>query len=446
MVDIWERSATFPASMLASFKDKMNAAQNVESNTPEGSPAPNANPLGIPQQPAQSAAAPDTSSILKALADMAKNNTAAPAAPSALAQTNPLSAFTPAAPADSASQAPAGLNPYAAAPAANPFAGIPGMAQNPALQPQSQSGTPNPMAAANPLAAMLPQAAQPAGIDPNTAAHLQIMSMLAAQGIPQDQWATALQIFSSVSGNGMGGMPAMQGMQGMPGFPSVQGQNVGGWGRPDSQNMDDRGREYPRSPPTGYRRRSRSPGWDRRRTASPPRRRDSPVYGEYHGDSPGRRGGDPRDARGRRNEYRQRSPPGGARGGRRRSPSPPRNKDPNLPPPGPKFIEWDYSIGQGMMKVLSRTLFVGGVTSSESHLRSLFGQFGVVQTCIVNVDKRHAFIKMVSRQDATQARDGMESYRTGEMQLRVCLIVNPSENTFTNFEIIDSLGCWLWPP
>jgi protein NRD1 len=73
-----------------------------------------------------------------------------------------------------------------------------------------------------------------------------------------------------------------------------------------------------------------------------------------------------------------------------------------------------------MMKVLSRTLFVGGVTSSESHLRSLFGQFGVVQTCIVNTDKRHAFIKMVSRQDATQARDGMESYRTGEMQLRVC--------------------------
>jgi protein NRD1 len=68
--------------------------------------------------------------------------------------------------------------------------------------------------------------------------------------------------------------------------------------------------------------------------------------------------------------------------------------------------------------VLSRTLFVGGVTSSESHLRSLFGQFGIVQTCIVNVDKRHAFIKMVTRQDAVQARDGMESYRTGEMQLR----------------------------
>ncbi|KAJ5813860.1 hypothetical protein N7504_010515 [Penicillium tannophilum] len=70
------------------------------------------------------------------------------------------------------------------------------------------------------------------------------------------------------------------------------------------------------------------------------------------------------------------------------------------------------------MKVLSRTLFVGGVTSSEANLRALFGKFGVVQTCIVNVDKRHAFIKMITRQDAIAARDGMESYRAGEMQLR----------------------------
>lgn len=57
--------------------------------------------------------------------------------------------------------------------------------------------------------------------------------------------------------------------------------------------------------------------------------------------------------------------------------------------------------------------------SSEAHLRSLFNRFGLVQTCIVNVDKRHAFIKMINRTDAVNARDGMESYRTGEMQLRV---------------------------
>ncbi|PYH72497.1 Nrd1 complex RNA-binding subunit [Aspergillus vadensis CBS 113365] len=446
LVDIWERGNTFPAPMLASFKEKLNAppSQNVESTTPEGSPAPNYIPLGGQQQPlngvpstTSAQQAPDTSSILKALADMAKQNTTAPAAPAVAAQTNPLNALTqqstvpqPASSSvDQASQAPngqAGVNPYAAGSMATPFAGLSSVAQNPALVPpppqtQSQNHTPNPLAAAqNPLAALLPQAtaapAQPtAPIGPDALQQqLQLLQLLAAQGIPQEQWATALQILSLSNAANMGGMTAGQAP---PPF-NLPGQPVANaWGaRPDSQSREfdrdrERDRDYMRSPPGQYRRRSRSPGWDRRREASPPRRRDSPVYGEYHGDSPGRRGGDPRGRRG--NEYRQRSPPGR----RRRTPSPPR-KDPTLPPPGPKFIEWDYSIGQGNIKVLSRTLFVGGVTSSEAHLRSLFSKFGIVQTCIVNIDKRHAFIKMISRQDAVMARDGMESYKSGDMQLR----------------------------
>lgn len=368
--------------------------------------------MGLPSQQSANggAAAPDTSSILKALADMAKQNTTAPAAP---APANPLAAMglsaatpQPVAPSDPSSMAPSAVNPYAAVGGmANPFAALGGLGQ-----PQSQSQTPNPMAGApNPLASMLPQAAAaPAMQDGNALSQqLQLLQMLASQGIPQDQWSTALQLFTMT--NGMGGANPAQ----LPGFPGMPAPGAGAWPQPDAQHRDSRERErdYNRSPP-GYRRRSRSPGWDRRRTASPPRRRDSPVYGEYHGDSPGRRG-DPRDARGRRgNEYRQRSPPGR----RRRSPSP--RKDVNLPPPGPKLIEWDYSIGQNNIKVLSRTLFVGGVTSSEPQLRALFNQFGLVQTCIVNTDKRHAFIKMISRQDAVQARDGMESYRSGEMQLR----------------------------
>ncbi|KAJ5105113.1 hypothetical protein NUU61_002460 [Penicillium alfredii] len=403
LVDIWERGYTFPPPMLASFKEKLNAPQAIESTTPEGSPAPHLNPLGVPQQPAN----PQQPRI---------HQSSAPAAPAAPAITQPA-APQPVSSADTTSQAPSNPNPYAVGGAmANPFAAL-GVAQNPALtQPPSQGQTPNPLASApNPLAAMLPQAAAqptPAMPDPNALSQqFQLLQMLAAQGIPQEQWGTALQILS-MTNNNMSGMNAGP----LPGFGAMPGQGVGGWGRPDSQTRDDRDRErdYPRSPPGGYRRRSRSPGWDRRRTASPPRRRDSPVYGEYHADSPGRRGGDPRDTRGRRgNDYRQRSPPGR----RRRSPSPAR-KDPNLPPPGPKLIEWDYSIGQGNIKVLSRTLFVGGVTSSEANLRALFGQFGLVQTCIVNIDKRHAFIKMISRQDAMSARDGMESYRAGEMQLR----------------------------
>ncbi|OJJ08081.1 hypothetical protein ASPVEDRAFT_89316 [Aspergillus versicolor CBS 583.65] len=437
LVDIWERGYTFPAPMLASFKQKLNAptSNNVESTTPEGSPAQNHALLGGLQQqqapPANGTAsatpgqpAPDTSSILKALADMAKQNTAAPAAPAAAAPVNPLAALNqqntvPQPASSSVDQAlqhqtgQPGVNPYGAV--ANPFAALGNLAQNPALvQPQSQSHTPNPLTAAqNPLAALLPQAtaapAQPPSMTPDgLQQQLQLLQMLAAQGIPQDQWATALQLLTL---SNPAGMPNMNPSQ-APGF-NLPGQNANAWGgHPDGQSRDfgERDRDYMRSP-SGYRRRSRSPGWDRRREASPPRRRDSPVYGEYHGDSPGRRGADPRGRRG--NDYRQRSPPGR----RRRSPSPPR-KDPALPPPGPKFIEWDYSVGQGSIKVLSRTLFVGGVTSSEAHLRSLFSKFGIVQTCIVNIDKRHAFIKMVSRQDAIAAREGMESYKTGDMQLR----------------------------
>ncbi|KAE8348249.1 hypothetical protein BDV28DRAFT_101551 [Aspergillus coremiiformis] len=444
LVDIWERGYTFPGPMLASFKDKLNApaAHNVESTTPEGSPAPNYIPLGGPHQSqllqasngasSTTLSAPDTSSILKALADMAKQNTAAPpasTAPAVAPQANPFSTLTQqsAAPQPVSSSVEqtsqpqngqASVNPFATGPMATSFAALSNVTQNPGLvQSQSQSQTPNPLTTAqNPLAALLPPStAAPAQPTAAVAAdalqqQLQLLQLLAAQGIPQDQWATALQILSLSNAANMGNInPAHT-----PGF-NLPGQNVNSWGRPDSQSREfdrdrERDRDYMRSPPGQYRRRSRSPGWDRRREVSPPRRRDSPVYGEYHGDSPGRRG-DPRGRRG--NDYRQRSPPGR----RRRTPSPPR-KDPTLPPPGPKFIEWDYSIGQGNIKVLSRTLFVGGVTSSEAHLRSLFGKFGIVQTCIVNIDKRHAFIKMISRQDAVSARDGMESYKSGDMQLR----------------------------
>ncbi|EEH17231.2 hypothetical protein PABG_07318 [Paracoccidioides brasiliensis Pb03] len=449
LVDIWERGYTFPADMISSFKEKLTApvSQNLQSTTPEGSPAPNFIPIGGSQQaaPSSSATLPDTSSILKALADMAKSNTAAPASTSGVpAQTSSHSIYNtqtsvpqpvPAS-VDQAAQQPNGraVNPYAVGNLANQFAGLSNMAQNPNMFP-NQTQTPanagNPLAAAaaaaaaaqNPLAALMPQAG---ALPPDTLQQLSLLQLMAAQGIPQEQWATALQILSlSNSANtGIANVNPAAALAAFSQQPAASQNNA--WGSqpqdPSSRDRDrdHRGRDhsdrddYVRSPQGGYRRRSRSPGWDRRRDVSPPRRRDSPVYGEYHGDSPGRNR-DPRDARGRRapGEYRQRSPPGR----RRRSPTPPR-KETALPPPGPKFLEWDYSIGQGNIRVLSRTLFVGGVTSSESHLRSLFGRYGIVQTCIVNIDKRHAFVKMINRRDAVTAREGMEQYKSGDMQLR----------------------------
>ena len=55
----------------------------------------------------------------------------------------------------------------------------------------------------------------------------------------------------------------------------------------------------------------------------------------------------------------------------------------------------------------------------EQELRHLFEGYGIVQSCIVNQDKRHAFIKMLTREDAVRAKDGMETYRTDSMTLRV---------------------------
>lgn len=355
---------------------------DVQSTTPEGSPAPGFNPLlGLTQQqPQQSGvsatgstpaqAVPDTSSILKALADMAKQSTAA--APVAPAQTSPNSVLN----AQSTAPAPVSssvdqtaqqsngqtVNPYAGNFAAQ-FAGLSNLAPN-MFPSQAQAPPTNPLAQQNPLAALLQQPQPPPQqqqqqptLTPDVLQQqLGLIQLLAAQGIPQDQWATALQILS-LSNNANPGMNALNPAAALSAFGQMPAaQNA--WAAPahditsrdrdrDRDGHRDREQDYMRSPPNQYRRRSRSPGWDRRREASPPRRRDSPVYGEYHADSPSARNrADPRDARGRRgNDYRQRSPPGR----RRRSPTPPR-KEASLPPPGPKLIEWDYSIGQGNIK------------------------------------------------------------------------------------------------
>lgn len=59
-------------------------------------------------------------------------------------------------------------------------------------------------------------------------------------------------------------------------------------------------------------------------------------------------------------------------------------------------------------------------SSSDHELRNVFEKFGKVQTCIVNKDKRHAFVKMISRAAAMSAKEGMERNRTPDSQLRVC--------------------------
>jgi protein NRD1 len=326
------------------------------------------------QQPAAQApvAAQDTSALLEKLKAMSQQNAAA--------QQLPVTSAMPPASLNNILGTQFGGNPgivNATAPhgnAVNPLGAMfPGLnngatSQSPANVPQT-----NP----NLFAALLaPPTAAPAGpTDPAAQMQLQLIQALAAQGVPPDQWATALQMLNAQT--------AQNG-----------GNQYGG----ASRDQD----AHTRSP--NGRRRSRSPDYGRKRDESPGRRRrgNSPGANPYRDNRRGG-GGD---------SYRQRSP----QGRRRRSPSPQKN-EPNLPP-AERNITYDPSLPAGSIKVMSRTLFVGGVTQREPHLRDLFGKFGIVQTCIVNVDKRHAFIKMLTRKDAEKARIGMEDFREGNSQLR----------------------------
>ena len=402
LLDIWERGQTFPLDKLRGFKQKLDSLQNgmlhstpdtravfsnssisdTQSYTPPGTPPKNGvlGSQGIVAQPPISqaaaapapASAPDTNSILTALAALSRQNAPvsgqgniAPAAPTA-----PVVPVT---------------QPVA------PVAQSPFSYQQPLAPPPPSFVPPQmPPAQAAPLAQL--------ASNPGLLNLLQAVSAGQLPGLTPEQTIALMAAFAT--GQAPGGAPVIPPPPVLP-VPSAAPP-------PPEQS---------RPPPdySRYRGRSRSPEYNRRRGASPdrrspPLRRDSPTYGTYEGHSgnDGRNGNRNDFERGRgrgrnrgRNDYRQRSP-------LRRQPSPvPRNTK-------PKFIEWDSSLPRDHIRVLSRTLFVGGANGSEADLREIFGRFGTVQTCIVNHDKRHAFVKMVNREDAVAAKNGMDHAHDSE--------------------------------
>ncbi|KAI0112116.1 hypothetical protein GGR51DRAFT_557297 [Nemania sp. FL0031] len=408
LVDIWEKGQTFPMSMIESFKQKLNAppvAQN-ESTTPVGSPPPGTGLPGLSESKPPSTEAPNA--IMEALANIARQNiTAPPASISVPAAASPFNmtqlgaVVSQPALQTTQSQTPTPASFPAVAPPVNasalsyPYA-PPAQAQAPI---QSQPFMP-PVTASNQatgfpgVAPGAPPAAAAGGLDPSVQQQVMLIKVLADQGIPVDKIPL---IIAGIQNGGAAIPPSAP--PSMTPQPSVQpGQQPYGnsWGqesfRPDESR--DRSFNQVRSPPRYH---------DRSRSRSPPRQWDQRGrdYGGYGPNSPGGGRMDDRDRRGRGSEYRQRSPPGR----RGRSPTPPQD----FPRPGAKWVEIDRTLPPGHIKVLSRTLFVGGVTCSEAELRSVFGRHGQVQTCIVNKDKRHAFVKMVTRRDAVHAKEAMES-------------------------------------
>lgn len=303
------------------------------STTPAGTPPKEFIPLNETNGNTAAAGAPraDTSQILKALADMAKTNTSA--APGMPSQASPIN--VPSLQNTYQQLLTSSVNPAASAPhyvqpvnvpgatiGANPFAGL--MSSTPNFGPGQGVPGGQTNVHANPV---MPQGTTPEALQQQ----VQLIQMLQAQGVPQDQWATLLQVLMAAGTVGGGASSVQQSWQQNGGRDdSSRDRN----GYDNSYNIRSPSGRY-----RGHRSRSRSPsGYNRRREPTPPRRRDSPSYGDY-----GRGGRSGRQER-NRNEYRQRSP----QAPYRRSDSP--RQEQALPPPGPRNLQFDLSIPPNHIK------------------------------------------------------------------------------------------------
>ncbi|KAI0181437.1 hypothetical protein GGR52DRAFT_37631 [Hypoxylon sp. FL1284] len=407
LIDIWEKGQTFPQPMIESFKQKLNSLPaKTESTTPIGSPPPGPGLPGLPEN--KPAAVEGPNAIMEALANIARQNVSAapvnsgPTAPTSTYSAPPPQTSTPQLPAQAYAQNQPRI-PYSAP---QQPATLPGMPYPFPQSAQVQTPTPvPPMGASNPalgfpgVAPGAPATATPS-VDPNFQQQVMLIKLLVDQGVPIDKIPS---IIATMQGGGAA--PPASGPAATPAaaLPAGQPSYGGSWGQPGFRQDDarDHGFQQMRSPGRYHNRsRSRSPPrhWGARDS---PRGRSERDYGGYGRNSPGMGHMEDRDYRARGSDYRQRSP-----GRRGRSPTPQQSFP---PPPAEKWVEYDRSIPQGHIKVLSRTLFVGGVTCPESELRAVFNRHGQVQTCIVNKDKRHAFVKMVTRRDAVNAKDAMEN-------------------------------------
>ncbi|KAL5395261.1 hypothetical protein PMIN04_001149 [Paraphaeosphaeria minitans] len=369
LVEIWERGQTFPRDMLAGFKQQLSNTK-TSAFTPTGSPAKNiqaSSYTSLPTNPPHIAAVAPT---------------APPQDPNALLAV--LAGFAP------QQHNNTNLMPVAAPPL--PFH------QNAAFPPPPPGFAPPPPPPA-------PVVTNPQS-NGNTAQGVtemagQILQAMQAGTISQEQ---GLQVLNMLAAAQNGGLPAPPSQP----APILQASQVQNGAQPDRFEQNG----------SRFRDRSRSPEYNRRRQSprrSPPARRDSPTYGIYdpnagpNGDpmnrqdrgDRGRGRGRNRGGRNDHNEHRQRTPPP-RRGSGGDNASAYQNGS-------PKFIDWDRTLPRDHIKVYSRTLFIGGATGTESEIRSIFSQFGKVQSCIVNQDKRHAFVKMLTRPDALAAKAGMDS-------------------------------------
>lgn len=318
----------------------------VESTTPTGSPPSSsslqatlglqqnqsASTMAAPQQPQTTSVPPNTSSILAALANMASSarQNPTPTPVTSAPPVNPYSNISHGQ--NNPIQPPQAINPslpfsVAPQPVNAPATTMPTYGQGPSNGVPSFASNPNPFPAAP------PPMNSPGNLDPATQQQVALIKALASSGVPAEQIAGILAAMSN-QGAATGPLPSFAPNQ------NTHSQN-NNWGARDDARDRNGFQDSIRSPPSRYRRRSRSPspqrGWGGRDSPNARRRND------FDGESPARmRGSDDRGGRGGRgrgNDYRQRSPQ------RRRSNTPPRTNT-----GGPKWVGHDSSIGKGNIK------------------------------------------------------------------------------------------------
>ncbi|KAK9450945.1 uncharacterized protein V1518DRAFT_404014 [Limtongia smithiae] len=447
VVDIWERATTFSPELIASmrghFKNDSGSTTPPypppshllpqaprESSPFKSTPAPGpaihapaspalAAPSAFPPAPASAPAVPtapapvtDTTSILEALAIMAKQKDT-PSATSATSLAVPS-------PKPERSAVPISAPPPPPPPPASAQGSLLSMmSQNGGAPSYSSpsSGQFNSLASALGQGAVLPQA--PAG-------GLEFTSLLSGAASAPPAPAPALANggidFSSLLPLMSNGQQPFQsqpqttpaipaGLAGFPGYMSAAAPAQNGMeqqlalmqllisqGVPINQILPllQNAAPFGATPPS-----MSAPSWATQ-SQDDSRGRGSGAFGSgsRRSRSPdGRRSGSP--------SYRNRSP----RGGENRRPAPDIRA---------KTITMDTTMPPDCIKVMSRTLFVGGVpqTMSEAELIAVFEQCRPVQSVIMNKDKRCAFLKVYRREDAEAIKDTMETYHGDDFTLR----------------------------
>lgn len=358
LVDIWERAETFSPETILRMRTK-----HFKSLTPPGSPK-----REILAPKADNA---DSGSILLALASLAKQNGSSSSTPTAVpAQTVDSGASKPPVQADSNN-------------ANNILSQLSALAGKPA-------GTPAPAPQQPPV---------PAPAQPDQYIFNMLQQMQNGNGAPTGPP-------NGGPGNGNYGNLANNSVPTGPSGPRGPDYSTGRRGRDDNGYDGYSRRNRSRSPNHGGlgNRRQRSPprGFQGAGLFQPPQQFGQQQFGQpqqFGQQQPQQQFGQQQFALGPRGQQQQQfnQPPAG--------PGP--QAELNMEGTAhyrPRNVGFDQTLPQGSFKVLSRTLFIGGVPRGmgEKELSSVLQPFAEVQSVILNSERKHAFVKVYSRREAEQ--------------------------------------------